>query len=351
MLAFTTATLLIVLVFVGIPLQFAAGRPQVANTVGTVHGCLYIVYLVVAFQLTRRLEVPKWQMLLVLAAGTVPFCAFVAERALTRRFRALAAPETLPVGTASDRRGTWLRWRHRWLSRRALLLHLAVVVVAPGCVAAGWWQATRALAGNGLSWVYSVEWPVFGLLAVGGWWHLLHEDPDARRARTSATTGHGPTDAVGPVPSSQPATKVVTVGRDAARLATALAASTGVEFVLGMVTMVLVPSGRPARWDAVTGGFYFAHAVLGVPLALGAAVLVARTRTSPRLARLSGQVGAAGVAVAGVGGLLTAMDPLRLLGMAFMLLGAVTSGFGWILPGLERLEARPAAASAPGRAA
>ncbi|MGO9198329.1 MAG: hypothetical protein ACLQK4_14520 [Acidimicrobiales bacterium] len=73
--------------------------------------------------------------------------------------------------------------RKRWMSRRALLLHFYLLLVAPGCVVAGWWQATRALAGNGLSWVYSVEWPVFALLAVYAWWHLIHEDPEAYKAR------------------------------------------------------------------------------------------------------------------------------------------------------------------------
>ena len=87
-LAFATATLLIVLVFVGVPLQVAANRPQVVNDVGTVHGLLYIVYLFVAFGLTRRLSIPRWQMALVLLAGTVPFAAFVAERKMTHRFEA-----------------------------------------------------------------------------------------------------------------------------------------------------------------------------------------------------------------------------------------------------------------------
>ena len=71
----------------------------------------------------------------------------------------------------------------RWFSRRALLLHLEVAFVAPGCAVAGWWQATRALAGNGLSWFYSVEWPVFALLAIAGWWYLIHEDPEVYKAR------------------------------------------------------------------------------------------------------------------------------------------------------------------------
>jgi hypothetical protein len=69
------------------------------------------------------------------------------------------------------------------LSKRALILHLEVVLIAPGCLVAGWWQATRALGGNDLSWVYSVEWPAFAIIAIVGWWRLVHEDPEEYRAR------------------------------------------------------------------------------------------------------------------------------------------------------------------------
>jgi len=85
-MAYTTAVLLIVLVFVGIPLQVAAGRPQVVNVVGTVHGFCYIVYLFAAFDLTRRLRLRLGKMALVLLAGTLPFCAIIAERLLTRLY-------------------------------------------------------------------------------------------------------------------------------------------------------------------------------------------------------------------------------------------------------------------------
>jgi integral membrane protein len=85
-MAYVTATLLIILVFAGIPLQVAFGHPGVANDVGTVHGFLYLVYLYVAFVLTRKLRLPVFPMLLVLLAGTVPFCMLVAERKLTRLY-------------------------------------------------------------------------------------------------------------------------------------------------------------------------------------------------------------------------------------------------------------------------
>jgi integral membrane protein len=58
----------------------------VVRVVGTMHGYLYLVYLLVAFEFTRRLRLPLVWMVLVLLAGTIPFCAIVAERLLTRRY-------------------------------------------------------------------------------------------------------------------------------------------------------------------------------------------------------------------------------------------------------------------------
>jgi hypothetical protein len=75
--------------------------------------------------------------------------------------------------------------RQRWLSGRALRLHVALLVWFPGCLIAGWWQVNRAFDGNGLSYLYSVEWPVFALVGVWAWWALLHTDPETvgRRAQ------------------------------------------------------------------------------------------------------------------------------------------------------------------------
>jgi integral membrane protein len=102
-MAYTTAVLLIVLVFVGIPLQVAAGRPQVVNVVGTVHGFCYIVYLFAAFDLTRRLRLRLGKMALVLLAGTLPFCAIIAERLLTRLYeRSKADPTFSTLGSGAQ---------------------------------------------------------------------------------------------------------------------------------------------------------------------------------------------------------------------------------------------------------
>ncbi len=64
-----------------------------------------------------------------------------------------------------------------WFTQRAILAHLTVVIVAPGCLVAAWWQANRALSGNLPSYIYSVEWPIFSIYAVYLWWKIVHEVP------------------------------------------------------------------------------------------------------------------------------------------------------------------------------
>ena len=75
------------------------------------------------------------------------------------------------------------RWTVRWFRKRALLYHLIVAVLVPGCLLAGWWQIHRAEGGNTLSYLYAVEWPIFAVLSIVGWWQLIHEDPAAVESR------------------------------------------------------------------------------------------------------------------------------------------------------------------------
>ena len=69
--------------------------------------------------------------------------------------------------------------RERWLSRRAVFLHLGCLLFVPFCIAATWWQITRAEDGNGLSYLYTFEWPVFAIVGIYFWWQFLHTDYDA----------------------------------------------------------------------------------------------------------------------------------------------------------------------------
>jgi hypothetical protein len=73
--------------------------------------------------------------------------------------------------------------RQRWFSKRALLWHLLLAILVPGCLYAAWWQIHRAVGGNTLSWAYTIEWPIFAIVAIIGWWQLIMEDPAEVEAR------------------------------------------------------------------------------------------------------------------------------------------------------------------------
>jgi hypothetical protein len=66
-----------------------------------------------------------------------------------------------------------------WLSRRALKLHVVILLVVPAFMALCVWQIDRAVSGNSLSWAYVFEWPLFAGYAVYMWWRFVHEGPDS----------------------------------------------------------------------------------------------------------------------------------------------------------------------------
>jgi len=94
--------------------------------------------------------------------------------------------------------------RDRWLSKRAVSLHVAALVLVPACAGAAWWQVNRAQDGNDLSYVYSVMWPVFGILAVVFWWLLVHTDYNTvglRGMQRQQAASPAPTTTVAEVPA------------------------------------------------------------------------------------------------------------------------------------------------------
>ncbi len=89
--AYVVGVVLILLVLVAMPLKYLADSPGMVAVIGPVHGFLYIVYLVVTFDLSMRQRWPLGRMVLLLLAGTIPFLSFVAERWATARVREAAA--------------------------------------------------------------------------------------------------------------------------------------------------------------------------------------------------------------------------------------------------------------------
>jgi integral membrane protein len=94
-MAWIVGVVLLILVGVAMPLKYLADRPQAVAVVGPIHGFLYMVYLVVTFDLALRMKWPLTRTVLLLLAGTVPVLSFVAERWVTRTVR---AAERVPAG-------------------------------------------------------------------------------------------------------------------------------------------------------------------------------------------------------------------------------------------------------------
>ena len=97
-MAYVTGVVLLILVFVAMPLKYAAGSPGAVAVVGPIHGFLYIVYVLVAADLARRGRWGLTTTVLLLIAGTVPFLSFVMERRVSHGYvGASDVPETSTV--------------------------------------------------------------------------------------------------------------------------------------------------------------------------------------------------------------------------------------------------------------
>ncbi len=84
-MAYVTGVVLIVLCVLAIMQAFVNDEAAV-SVVGQIHGGLYIVYLLVAFSLCRRLRLPTWPTVAVLLAGTIPVMTFIVERWISHRY-------------------------------------------------------------------------------------------------------------------------------------------------------------------------------------------------------------------------------------------------------------------------
>jgi integral membrane protein len=96
-MAYITGVLIIVVCFAGIPLQVAEHDQWIVKYVGTVHGWLYIGYVIVAYILAQKLKMKAGPTVLLLLAGTIPVMTFFVERWMQRAYIAPAlAAESAP---------------------------------------------------------------------------------------------------------------------------------------------------------------------------------------------------------------------------------------------------------------
>jgi integral membrane protein len=106
-MAYVTGVILIVLCLFAIAQAFTNDE-AIVNVIGTVHGLLYIGYLIVSYPLTRRLRLPLWPTVAVLLAGTIPVMTFVVERWISHRYIAPALADV--TARLPGRHGLFSLW-------------------------------------------------------------------------------------------------------------------------------------------------------------------------------------------------------------------------------------------------
>jgi integral membrane protein len=92
-MTYIVGSALIVLVFLGVPLQVWAHFDLVAKVEGTIHGYLYLIYLFTAADLARRARWRLGRILAVVLSGFVPGLAFVVEHRVVKQMKAEWAAE------------------------------------------------------------------------------------------------------------------------------------------------------------------------------------------------------------------------------------------------------------------
>jgi hypothetical protein len=91
-----------------------------------------------------------------------------------------------------------------WLSRRAIKLHVVILIVVPAFLALCLWQVSRAVGGNTLSWAYVFEWPLFAAYAVYMWWRFVHEAAEDTPPPATAGADPGGSNGSAPSPTTAP---------------------------------------------------------------------------------------------------------------------------------------------------
>src|SRR5664280_3647993 len=99
-MAYVVGVMLLLLV-AAMVVKYVGGHPFLVRVVAPIHGFLYIAYLVVALDLASKARWSLGRTVLVLLAGTVPFCSFVMERRVEQDVR--SAPAEAVTADGSER--------------------------------------------------------------------------------------------------------------------------------------------------------------------------------------------------------------------------------------------------------
>ena len=82
LVAWLEGTSFVVLLFIAMPLKYLAGLPLAVRIVGSVHGALFLVFLVALYRAGRERRWPLRRWVTAFVSSIVPFGTFVFDRSL-----------------------------------------------------------------------------------------------------------------------------------------------------------------------------------------------------------------------------------------------------------------------------
>ena len=102
--AFLEGSSFVILLFVAMPLKYLAGLPLAVRVVGSIHGALFLVFLVALYRAARRAAWPHRRSIAAFVSSILPFGTFIFDASLRREIDSIKAVAD-PVAAMTDDTG------------------------------------------------------------------------------------------------------------------------------------------------------------------------------------------------------------------------------------------------------
>jgi integral membrane protein len=91
LVAFLEGSSFVILLFVAMPLKYLAGFPLAVRVVGSIHGALFLVFLVALYRAAHGAAWPRRRSLAAFVSSILPFGTFVFDASLGREIESMKA--------------------------------------------------------------------------------------------------------------------------------------------------------------------------------------------------------------------------------------------------------------------
>ena len=95
LVAFLEGSSFVILLFVAMPLKYLVGFPLAVRVAGSVHGALFLVFLVALYRAARGAAWPRRRSLAAFVSSILPFGTFVFDASLRREIAGMKAVATV----------------------------------------------------------------------------------------------------------------------------------------------------------------------------------------------------------------------------------------------------------------